>query len=238
MRPLYQDTLLPTVAYVAGPGETAYFAQFKPAYEWASVPMPLIFPRATCTLIEERLERILSKYHVTPQDVLSDSHGKSTALLDQAIESDVAPQFELAIAEMDTTLESLRAMVVSADATLDGALNSVKGKVLTALRDFQNKTLAAERKRHATTKAQMDKLLSALLPNSELQERELNLLSFLNKYGVNFIPLLKSQLAAIALDFSEHHLLHLKDIGSFPIDSADGRTSEASKPLSTTANKI
>ncbi|MFI5201968.1 MAG: bacillithiol biosynthesis cysteine-adding enzyme BshC, partial [Candidatus Kapaibacterium sp.] len=60
MRPLYQDSLLPTVAYVAGPGEMAYFAQFQPSYEWAGIPMPLIRPRVTNTLIEERLERLFT----------------------------------------------------------------------------------------------------------------------------------------------------------------------------------
>ena len=81
------------------------------------------------------------------------------------------------------------------------------------MRDFEGKTLAAERKRHATTKAQLDKLLAALLPSGELQERELNMVYFLNKYGPQYFELVKQMLNPIALDFHEHHVLHLKDLG-------------------------
>ncbi len=212
-RPLYQDSLLPTAAYIAGPGEIAYFAQLEPAYEWAGLPMPLIHPRVTATIVEERLERVLEKYHITPEDILSDAHGKNTALFDAMIESELVPRFESALSEIDSTLEGLREKVIQADATLDGALSSLKGKVLTAVRDFEGKTLAAERKRHATTKAQLDKLLAALLPSGELQERELNMVYFLNKYGPQYFELVKQMLNPIALDFHEHHVLHLKDLG-------------------------
>ncbi len=211
MRPLYQDSLLPTVAYVAGPGEIAYYSQFAPAYEWAALPMPLIHPRVTVTLVEDRLERVFEKFHITPEDILSDAHGRNTALFDAMIESELQPRFASALADIDRTLESLREKVAQADPTLDGALTSLKGKVLTAVRDFESKTLAAERKRHATTKAQLDKLLAALLPSGELQERELNLVYFLNKYGPRFFEVIKQLLHPIALDFREHHILHLKD---------------------------
>ncbi len=216
-RPLYQDTLLPTVAYVAGPGEIAYFAQLAPAYEWATVPMPLIHPRVTATLVEERLERIFEKYHIAPEDILYDAHGKNTALFDAMIESELVPRFETALSEIDASLESLREKVNQADPTLDGALTSLKGKVLTAVRDFEGKTLAAERKRHATTKAQLDKLLAALLPSGKLQERELNLVYFLNKYGPKYFEIMKQILGPKVLDFHEHHILHLKDLSQAAI---------------------
>ena len=211
-RPLFQDSLLSTVAYVAGPGEIAYFAQLAPAYEWAGLPMPLIHPRITATLIEERLERIFSKFHITPEDILSDAHGRNTAIFDAMIESELVPRFESALAEIDRSLETLREKVTQADPTLDGALTSLKGKVLTSVRDFESKTLAAERKRHVTTKAQLDKLLAAILPAGELQERELNLVYFLNKYGPRYFDLVKQLLRPIVLDFHEHHVLHLKDV--------------------------
>ncbi len=212
LRPIYQDTLLPTVSYVAGPGEISYFAQFKPAYEWAGIPMPLIHPRMGATLIEERFERTFTKFQLTAEDVLVEGHGRNTALFDQMIASDLEPAFEAVLASVDGLLEDLREKVVRAEVTLDGALTGLKGKVLTAIRDFEGKTLAAERKRHTTTKAQLDKLLASLLPGDELQERELNLFYFLNKYGLSFLELLKSALRPIALDFHEHHVIHIKDL--------------------------
>jgi bacillithiol biosynthesis cysteine-adding enzyme BshC len=212
MRPLYQDLLLPTMAYVAGPGEIAYFAQFMPEYEWAGLQMPLIYPRVSATIVEERLERILTKFSTNAEDILSNAIGQNTALFDALIDSALSAKFESAISDVDISLEALREAVSKADQTLDAALTGLKGKVLTTIRDFQNKTLAAERKRHATEKAQLDKLLAALIPSGELQERELNLVYFLNKYGPNFIKSLKQLLTPIALDFHEHYILHLKDL--------------------------
>ncbi len=237
MRPLFQDSLLPTAAYVAGPGEIAYFAQFRAAYEWTeSLPMPLIHPRFSATIIEERLERVFTKFHVTAEDVLSEAHGRNTALFDALIDTELIPKFEAAITEIDTTLEDLRDTVKKADATLDGALTSLKGKLLTSLRDFKDKTLAAERKRHSTAKAQLDKLLAAILPSGELQERELSLVYYLNKYGLTFTQTLKQLIAPIALDFQEHHVVHLAQgvtqKGMEPGNFAETRTSSEVAPLS------
>jgi bacillithiol synthase len=214
LRPVYQDWLLPTVSYVAGPGEISYFAQFRPAYEWASIPMPLVRPRASATIIEERFERVFAKFKITAEEILLDGRGRNTALFDQIIASDLAPAFAEALEKVDAALENLRGPVQRAEPTLDGALTSLKGKMLTTLRDFEGKTLSAERKRHTTTKTQLDKLLAALLPSDELQERKLNLFYFLNKYGPDFPNLLKQALSEIALDFREHHLLHMAQLAT------------------------
>lgn len=209
LRPVYQDWLLPTVSYVAGPGEVSYFAQFRAAYDWAGIPMPLIRPRTSATLIEERFERVFTKFKITPEETLEGGRGRSTSLFDQMIASDLAPAFSKSIETIDSALEALREPVTRAEPTLDGALTSLKGKLLTTLRDFEGKTLAADRKRHTTTKAQLDKLLAAMLPGDELQERKLNMFYFLSKYGPSFPNLLKRALSELALDFREHHIIHI-----------------------------
>ena len=65
LRPLAQDTLLPTAVYIAGPGEVAYFAQLRGLYEWAGIPMPVIYPRASATFVEKRIQRVLDRYGMT-----------------------------------------------------------------------------------------------------------------------------------------------------------------------------
>ncbi|MGH9447219.1 MAG: bacillithiol biosynthesis cysteine-adding enzyme BshC, partial [Terriglobia bacterium] len=69
LRPVIQDTLLPTIAYVAGPAELAYFGQAQTLYPEFGRPMPVLFPRAGFTLADHRLARIMEKYQVTLQDV-------------------------------------------------------------------------------------------------------------------------------------------------------------------------
>jgi bacillithiol synthase len=69
LRPVIQDTLLPTVAYVAGPAELAYFGQAQVLYPEFGRPMPVIFPRAGFTLADHRLSRLLERYQINLEEV-------------------------------------------------------------------------------------------------------------------------------------------------------------------------
>ena len=71
LRPLYQDSLFPTLAVVLGPSEIAYFSQLPLAYKGMGIPMPVVFPRASLTLVEPRMQRLLSKFDLTLRDVIS-----------------------------------------------------------------------------------------------------------------------------------------------------------------------
>lgn len=211
LRPLYQDTLLPTAAYVAGPGEIAYFAQFASAYEWAALPMPLIAPRVTATLVEERLERVLEKFSIEVGQVLIEGRALEENIVSSLAADNLEHAFEDSTAKLETILEALRETVKQTDTTLDASLTTLKGKLATTLRDFGNKVLAADRKKHATVRQQLDRLFFALLPEDQLQERELSMIYFLNKYGPSFLDRLKVMLAPIIEEHSEHHILHLAE---------------------------
>jgi bacillithiol biosynthesis cysteine-adding enzyme BshC len=212
MRPLVQDTILPTVAYVAGPGEIAYFAQLKVAYDWAGIQMPVIVPRIGLTILEERFEKLFEKYHISAEELIEEGKELVTKLLSSEQEQVLSDSFANAHRELDKALEELREAVSSADATLGPALTSVKGKILTALKDFEGKSLAAERKKQSGTKQQFEKALNVLLPEGKLQERELSLLYFLNKYGLDFWSKLEQRLITDQTDPDEHRIIKLSDI--------------------------
>ena len=212
MRPLVQDTILPTVAYVAGPGEIAYFAQLKVAYDWAGIEMPLIVPRIGMTIVEDRFDKLLEKYSRTVDELLEGGKELVANILSTEQEQIVSTTFTDIGVKIDSALESLRKVVAETEPTLDPALSSVKGKILTTLKDFEGKSLAAERKKQSGAKQQFEKALNVLLPNGKLQERELNLLYFLNKYGMSFWENLKWRLITEPLNLGEHQILKISDI--------------------------
>ncbi len=207
MRPLVQDTLLPTVAYVAGPGETAYFAQLSEAYRWAEMQMPVIVPRITLTITDERQSSLLEKYQSSLEALLEFGPNLIRELLRTEREEELAAAFDRSAQEMEVSIENLRNLVESGDATLGGALTSLKGKLLSQVKEFSAKTQAAERKKQQTAKQQLEKVLAVLLPENKLQERELNLIYFLNKYGLSFWEQLKTYLMETDLPLTEHHLI-------------------------------
>ena len=212
MRPLVQDTILPTVAYVAGPGEIAYFAQLKPAYDWGEIQMPLIVPRISITFIEDRFEKLLDKYKIPVGKFLESGADVVGKLLSTEQERILSESFSKTSKELESALESLRNIISSTDTTLDPALNSVKGKIITTLKDLESKSLAAERKKQSGTKQQFEKALNVLLPEGKLQERELSLFYFLNKYGLDFWIKLKQELLARSLPLNEHHIMKVSEL--------------------------
>jgi bacillithiol biosynthesis cysteine-adding enzyme BshC len=212
MRPLVQDTILPTIAYSAGPGEIAYFAQLRAAYEWAGIAMPLIVPRIGMTILEDRFDKLFAKYTITAEDFLQRSDEILKTLLQTEQETVLSEAFTKVQTNIDALLESVRPVISETDTTLDPALTTLKGKLLTAVKDFESKSLAAERKKQSGTKQQFEKAMNVLLPYGKLQERELNLLYFLNKYGLQYWQQLKATMIANPPDFREHQIVTLADI--------------------------
>jgi uncharacterized protein YllA (UPF0747 family) len=212
MRPLVQDTILPTVAYIAGPSEVAYFAQLRPAYDWAGINMPMIIPRIGMTIVEDRFEKLLQKYNITTSEFLEKGAEIVETILKTEQEKILSDSFSDVNKKIDLALESLRDVISTTDATLDSALTSLKGKILTNLKDFESKSLAAERKKVSAMRQQFEKARNILLPNNVLQERELNLLYFLNKYGLDFWKKLKEKLYANPPSIHEHTIVNMSEI--------------------------
>ncbi len=212
MRPLVQDTILPTVAYVAGPGEIAYFAQLKVAYDWAGIQMPLIVPRIGMTIVEDRFEKLLDKYKISIEDFIENANEIILSLLRSDQETIISNSFSKITGDIDGAIESLRPVVSSTEPTLDAALTSLKGKILTTVKDFEGKSLAAERKKQSGTKQQFEKALNVLLPEGKLQERELSLLYFLNKYGLGFWSKLKDKLFIDVEAVNSHNTIKISEI--------------------------
>jgi bacillithiol biosynthesis cysteine-adding enzyme BshC len=212
MRPLVQDTILPTVSYVAGPGEIAYFAQLQAAYNWAGLQMPRIIPRITFTIIEERFEKLVESFRTSIDALLEHSNELVRELLTTEQEQKLSTTFETTTEAIENSIEGLRNLVEATDASLATSLTTLKGKIASQVKDFSAKTLGAERKKQQTTKQQFDKALTVLLPEGKLQERELNLIYFLNKYGMSFLSNLKTYLLTETFDPKEHLLLSMKSI--------------------------
>ena len=212
MRPLVQDTILPTIAYVAGPGEIAYFAQLSAAYRWANMQMPVIIPRISLTLAEDRFEKLAQKHNTSLEALIEYNGGLVRELLLTKQEEIISDSFVNANDQLEKTIEQLRNIVEQTDGSLAASLTTLKGKSLTQLKDFSAKVLSAERKKNQASKQQFEKALNVLLPDGKLQEREINLFYFLNKYGQSFWIALKEYLLETPHQSAQHSVILLSDI--------------------------
>ncbi|GAB5536183.1 MAG: bacillithiol biosynthesis cysteine-adding enzyme BshC [Rubricoccaceae bacterium] len=204
LRPLVQDVLLPTVAYVAGPGEAAYFAQLKPVYERFGVAMPIIWPRLSLTVVEPSVAKILDRYDLDLPDLSGDLHALWRRLALDASETDLEAAFSDARETLDGLAISLQGPITATSSTLESALGAAQAKMTKALDRLETKTVRVEKRTHDDVRARLERAQAALWPGGSLQERALSPLQFAVLHGLDvFLDLV----GAVDLDPSAHHVV-------------------------------
>jgi len=201
LRPLVQDTLLPTLAYVAGPGEVSYFAQFKALYEWASIPMPVIYPRASITVVEPIVRRVLTKQELSLESLQENVGTLLSRLVVNG--SDVSNTFDQAVGTLDQIAESLAPAIRTVEATLSRAVASTHTMWLKDLSKLRRRVARAQKQKHVTLRSQLARSQELVFPAGKLQERVFPGLYYLSKYGPDFPERLFD---ALSLDTDRHQL--------------------------------
>ncbi len=206
LRPILQDRLLPTLAYVGGPGEVAYFAQFKPVYEWAGQPMPVIYPRASITLVEAKVDKILSRYGL-PVSAAGENPGDlfRRVVLDQ-MDVDLEAAFSDAASGIHQAVNAVKPIVSRVDGTLAKSVEASRALMLNEWNRLREKILKSEKRRHDEDRSRLERLQANLFPSGHLQERTLSVLYYLSKYGPELIGELTS---ALSLDTTAHQVVRI-----------------------------
>ncbi len=194
LRPICQDFLLPTISYVAGPAEIAYFAQFKLLYEYFDIPEPLIYPRASLTIIEERVQKIIDKFDLNFLQIFQEKELVKQYIVEQISDFKIEPLFTDTAGTIEESLNSLRSGLEKIDPTLIPALENTLSKMAGNLSVLKEKTVAAQARQNQTALRQIDRVSDCIFPLSSLQERKINLIYFLNKYGLEFVRWLHQEI--------------------------------------------
>lgn len=206
LRPIAQDMLLPTIAYIAGPSEVAYHAQLKPVYEYFGVPQPIVYPRASASFVEERLLRTMEKYGLDIIDFLDDPNIITSKVSEQISSIKLSEMFGNANTTIRSTLNEMKFGLKEIDPTLVAALENVQSKMDNAMSVLMEKSVAAQKRRNEVAVRQIEKAAYSLLPNGSLQEREISPLYYMNKYGLDLVKWISGELDIAAF---KHQLLKL-----------------------------
>lgn len=186
LRPLLQDTWLPTAAYVGGPGEIAYFAQLEPLYAHAGMPMPLVVPRARFRVLDDRIRRWLNKLGLQPDELNTPREELLMRLAardsTQPLETPEAMEARL-FGHFASELERLKDPMLALDPMLQGALDRTRGTVRVAVSRLTGRYARALARRDSATAERLDRLRTYLTPNGEPQERVLGMAHFASRLG-------------------------------------------------------
>ena len=188
LRPAIQDTLLPTLAFVVGPGEIAYGAQLRDVYPLHGLQQPLLWPRLSVTWLEPNVARLLRRLHASAAEVQADPEGVLGRAL--ADERDAGAVSTGRLQALATELEQLISDLAALDPTLAGAAERTRRRTLPRVAHLQRLAVSALARAEDERGGQLTRLKKHLLPNSVPQEREMNFLTYLLKHGETPLRLL------------------------------------------------
>jgi bacillithiol biosynthesis cysteine-adding enzyme BshC len=204
LRPIVQDTLFPTICYVAGPNELAYLGQLRGVYDRFGIPMPLMYPRASATLLDSAAMRFLARYGLA----LEALQPQDESALNQLLETQIPPAVEASYSKASETIESSMQALVEAipvlDPTLEGATRSTLGRMQHDLQTLHNKMIQAAKRRDETLRRQYMRTRALAFPDGHAQERTIGFVSFLNQYGPALVDRLDQELP---LDMGHHWIV-------------------------------
>jgi len=185
-RPICQDYLVPTIAYVGGPSEISYFGQFREVYKWFNIPMPVIYPRTSITILEKKVIVFLEKYGLKFEELFDEKElskkliGKTNEYNADEIFSEFKDELRALFYTYEKTLENI-------DANQTKALSKRNEQFLESMNVSKDRFSDAQSKSSEVISNQLQKILINVYPDNTLQERVLNITYFLNKYGPAFV---------------------------------------------------
>ena len=210
LRPIVQDTLFPTVAYTGGTAEVAYFAQIETLYQIFNRPMPAIWPRDAFTLIEPEITETMNRLGTGFQDLFLGKQELVLKALSRSGSPRVGENLERLHDRLDRELSAIRVDAGRIEARLVDMTDTARRKILHNVQYLKSRVIQLETTRSDSDTQDLardiDMILNHLLPNGNLQERELTIFHFLARYGPNVMKTIRN---AIAVETFSHRLCSL-----------------------------
>ena len=185
LRPIVERAILPTATYIGGPAEIAYFAQISGIADIVGVARPTIVPRWSCMIIEPHVERILEKLYLLPED-LRDPHQVETRVARERLPASVLEELQTTRTALDERLDSLSDAVSAAEGqpiVTPAVTGGLRANLMRRLDRFERRLISASKKQHAETMIEIATARGSLYPMGKSQERSLNFVPLLARYG-------------------------------------------------------
>ena len=209
LRPVIQDYLLPSLCYVGGPAEIAYFAQIEAVYRKLAGRVTPIVPRIFATLIEPRIGKLLDRYKLALPDLFAGPEKTREAVAARALPESILKSFDAAAEHLEQALSVIQAPLEKLDRTLVDAAENCGAKMRYQLQTMRDKAARAEARKNSEVMRHADELVTALYPNKALQEREVGAAYFLLKYGMGVVEQIRS---TAQIGCGEHQMIRLQAV--------------------------
>jgi uncharacterized protein YllA (UPF0747 family) len=205
LRGIFQETILPNIAFIGGGSETAYWLELKNLFEHYQVPFPLLVLRNSYVLVSEMQETMLQKTGWKVEDLFQTDFELMNRLVKKQSEHILSLEREISASKELYT--AIRTNALAIDETLGKHVGAIEKRALTHLHNLEKKMLRAEKRKFEAEQRQLEKLKSALFPNNGLQERVENILPYYAKYGKGIMDCILKHSPAMDMQFGIIRLL-------------------------------
>jgi len=195
LRPVVEAALWPTVAYAAGPGELEYLADAGALYATLGVERQTPVPRWSGVLIENRVEKVLSKHGLTLEDLATPAGALEAKLVRDALPPEVAATLRRLTVELGAEYEQLARAAAAVDPTLQRTVESARNAALANAQEIEKKLIASLKRTNETLVGQIGRARAAVYPRATPQERVLTYASFAIRYGPELLAGLEAEVA-------------------------------------------
>lgn len=200
MRPLYQEFILPNIAYIGGGAEVSYWMQLKANFDFYNTDFPVLLLRNSALLIDTRSANNLFKLGFKLEDFFLSTEELQRVWIEKNSNAQVSLKTE--INAVQTIFEQIKQNACKVDKTLENSADSTKTKIRNLLNNFEKKLFRAEKRKHHVSLKQIENVKNRLFPNGVLQERVLNIAPMYVNYGDDFISSLIENFEPLGGDFT------------------------------------
>ncbi|MEX0593703.1 MAG: bacillithiol biosynthesis cysteine-adding enzyme BshC [Balneolaceae bacterium] len=213
LRPLMQDRLLPTLAYVCGPGELAYYAQMKDLYRLAGQRMPMLLPRFSATLIEPAIDRVVGELPFELTEYVQRPEDLESQFVRQNCQYEIETLFESWREEIRSGSEDRMKWIENVDPTLKASADKVITHALNEVTDLEERTWRAVKKQQSISIERIHRIREHLFPSGKPQERQLSMIYYMNRYGTDLwrrlLLWMEDEENHPTLESDRHHWIYL-----------------------------
>ena len=199
LRGLFQETVLPNLAFIGGGGETAYWLELKSLFDSYHVPFPVLILRNSFLLIDGQWREKMERAGLEVEDVFRPAEDLVNSIVRRESENPLSLERE--ISEANRYYETLKALARPVDPSLEQHVEALQAKALEPIRVLEKKLLKAERRKYGDLQRQVHALKAALFPTGGLQERVENFMPWYAQYGPTFLKDLYGHSPALEQDF-------------------------------------
>lgn len=198
LRPLYQETVLPNLAYVGGPAEIAYWLEYKTLFEHYNTPMPCLVLRSMAMIADHSTQKKLTKLGISLEDIFKPTDQLEKDFVHKMTNTGFVDDAKIGLEKL---FEELEKGIVAIDITLKPTAEAEKQKILKGFHTLEEKINRSLKRQHETALHQIEKIKSSLFPDGIMQERHDNFSAFYAKWGDGFIDQLVHEMDPLEKKF-------------------------------------